>query len=153
MGAYKLDINDRFEATLESEAFQGATKRNKPNLELGDLVYCKVDKSTSYMQPVAVCTSIRNTKAWHTGQATFGALKKGVVYDCEIEMCQKMLSRAGKDFLKQLGKKVSFELIVGYNGRIWINAEEPKEMVFIFNVMKVYNDNPSEAEELIASLK
>ena len=49
MGAYKLDINDRFEATLESVDFQGATKRNKPNLELGDLVYCKVEKSTSYM--------------------------------------------------------------------------------------------------------
>ena len=61
---------------------------------------------------MAVCTSIRNTKAWHTGQATFGALKKGVVYDCEIEMCQKMLSAEGKEFLKRLGKKVSFELSV-----------------------------------------
>ena len=102
---------------------------------------------------MAVCTSIRNTKAWHTGQATFGALKKGVVYDCEIEMCQKMLSAEGKEFLKRLGKKVSFELIVGYNGRIWVNAEDPKEMVFIFNVIRVFYGNPSEAEELLDSLK
>lgn len=39
---YNLDINSSHEGVLGALDFNGATKRNKPNLQLGSCVFCQV---------------------------------------------------------------------------------------------------------------
>ena len=41
---YTIDINSSKYGILETLAFEGATKRNKPALNIGDSVYCKVQQ-------------------------------------------------------------------------------------------------------------
>lgn len=49
---FRVDIGTSQQATLSYMAFEGATKRNRPNVHVGDIVYAKViflsKKSFSY---------------------------------------------------------------------------------------------------------
>lgn len=40
--SWTLDINGPFYASLPALAFEGVTRRNRPRLEAGDVVYAKV---------------------------------------------------------------------------------------------------------------
>jgi exosome complex RNA-binding protein Rrp4 len=104
------------------------------------------------MQAQVVCTSVRNTKAWHTGQATFGHMKEGAVFDITIELCQKLLKPEGAAFLKQIGERFSFEIVVGYNGRLWLNAADPREPVFIFNLLQMWETDSDQALSTLNSI-
>jgi len=39
---FNVDINAPLDANLEGLAFDGATKRNKPNLNIGDLIFARI---------------------------------------------------------------------------------------------------------------
>ena len=55
--SYELDINSYSTGVLDSLEFDGATKRNKPNLEINSLVYCRVKSINKYSKPVLSCIS------------------------------------------------------------------------------------------------
>ena len=63
---YYLDINSSSEGSLGQLEFNGATKRNKPNLQLGDVVLSHVVESNKYLPPKLSCMST-NDKDWTTG--------------------------------------------------------------------------------------
>lgn len=39
---YKVDVGTSSNVQLDALAFDGASKRNKPNLQVGDIVYARV---------------------------------------------------------------------------------------------------------------
>ena len=47
---YTLDINAPLEASLNLLDFEGASKRNRPNLEPGALVYCRIVENNKYLR-------------------------------------------------------------------------------------------------------
>lgn len=71
---YYLDINTSTDGVLGQLEFNGATKRNKPNLQLGDAVLCYVTECNKYLQPKLSCMSV-NDKDWATGETKYGLLK------------------------------------------------------------------------------
>lgn len=38
----------------------------------------------------------------------------------------------------KLGNKFEFQLNVGYNGKIWVNAKRPMDVIFIVNALERY---------------
>jgi exosome complex component RRP40 len=50
-----VDINGPFSALLPQLSFEGATKRNRPNLKPGDVVYARVAAASRDMEPVLTC--------------------------------------------------------------------------------------------------
>ena len=50
-----VDINGPFPALLPLLSFEGATKRNRPNLKAGDVVYARVAAASRDMEPVLTC--------------------------------------------------------------------------------------------------
>lgn len=48
---YSVDVGSAHLAALDALAFDGATKRNKPSLQLGALVYCRVTSTYKDMEP------------------------------------------------------------------------------------------------------
>jgi exosome complex component RRP40 len=132
---YRVDIGDRFEALLQFYDFEGATKRNRPMLESNSLVYARVLTADKHSQALLTCKSPTNPKSWFTGEAQYGLIKAGLLIKTPVSTCQQLLSAEGREFLNEVGQLISYELIVGYNGRVWLNANDPFRVVVLSNAL------------------
>jgi exosome complex component RRP40 len=132
---YRVDIGDRFEAHLQFYDFEGATKRNRPQLEANTLIYARIESCSKLMSPVITCKSLSNKKSWASGEALFGVMKDGLVVECSIALCQKLLSKEHAYVLKDLGAIVAFEVVVGYNGRFWLNSRSQMNTILLANTL------------------
>ena len=151
---YQIDINDRFTALLQYYDFEGATKRNRPHLETGSLIFAKVKSSNPCMNAVLTCSSSHNKKSWSSGEAEYGPLQKGYLSDCSVPLCQFLLSGPGKEFLSELGEVFKFELIVGYNGKLWVSAPSPMQTILLANtILKADTATQEELSSLLGKVK
>ena len=85
---YRVDINDRFDALLQYYEFEGATKRNRPILENGDLIYTRVSRSSLNSGAFLTCKSANNKKTWSSGQAEFIPLIDGFLINGSVPLSQ-----------------------------------------------------------------
>jgi len=72
--SYSLDIKASAPATLGVLEFEGATRKGKPNLVVGALVFCRVIRAEKYAKVELSCISPFHKKQWTTGEAFFGPL-------------------------------------------------------------------------------
>ena len=127
--SFTLDIGAPFPATLSSLAFENATRRNRPNLKLGDVVYARVSVAHPDLDPEVVCTD-------STGRASgFGQLKEGLLSACSTGLSRRLLSRPPCAILAALGQQLQFEVAVGMNGRLWVHSPDPTTTVLITNAL------------------
>ncbi|KAL9711160.1 exosome non-catalytic core subunit rrp40 [Leucoagaricus gongylophorus] len=75
------------------------------------------------MEPELECFDAQTRKA-----AGFGELKGGFVVKCSLRMCRDLLD-ANHFLLPLLGGKFPLDAAVGMNGRIWVSAKEPKQVI------------------------
>lgn len=131
---YKVDINyGVYQAILKTLAFDGATRKNRPNLNVGSLVYARVTTSSTFCEPELECTSadgVRNDEG-------FGPIKDGVLARCSSSFSQQYLfldfmlsfcrlQLVGHTLLKKLGSHFAFESIIGANGLFVIRSSDPE---------------------------
>ena len=145
---YRLDLGSGRSGVLSVLAFDGATKRNRPRLEVGGLVYCRVLSASKDLEPDLTCESPASRKSWVTGESVFNELKGGMLVECSLSLCEQLLqpdsnegaapcsSGGGATVLQLLGKRIPFELAVGVNGRVWVNAAKKAHMVLVANALK-----------------
>jgi len=127
---YRLDIGAAAQATLPTLAFDGATKRNRPNLQVGALVYVRLTVANKDMDPEATCQAPVGIapKDWVTRESIYGELVSGTVFDCPLVLCRQ-LETDECEVLQAIGELAPFEIAVGANGRVWLNAERPATLV------------------------
>ncbi|GAA6060730.1 hypothetical protein JCM10212_003774 [Sporobolomyces blumeae] len=114
---FRVDIGSAQPASLDALAFEGATKRNKPNLKIGTLVYGYLLPTPPFAEPELSCVDATTQKA-----AGFGPLEDGfLIRNVELSRCRALLSPKNP-LLPKLGSKFPFEVAVGMNGRIWVKA-------------------------------
>ncbi|KAG2237658.1 hypothetical protein INT48_004561 [Thamnidium elegans] len=126
---FRVDIGAAHSATLPILSFEGATKRNRPNLPLHSLVYCRVAMANPDMEAELECVSPQTGKA-----DGFGELTGGYVFKCSLGLCRRLLN-PNTPILTLLGQYFPFETAVGMNGRVWINSEEIKNTTLIANAI------------------
>ncbi|KAI9917904.1 hypothetical protein PsorP6_012960 [Peronosclerospora sorghi] len=133
---YRVNIGAAATATLGSLAFDGATKRNRPSLRLGSLVYARVSKNNPNVDPEITCEAPPNMikKDWMTGLAIYGELNDGYVFKTSIGLAKSLLREDCK-VLTSLGKRLAFEVAVGVNGIVWVNAKTTKNITIISNAI------------------
>jgi exosome complex component RRP40 len=131
--AYRVDIGASQPALLPALAFEGATKRNKPNLPLGALVYARVVVCARDVEVELSCTSPHFKKEWVTGQSLYGELLGGYALNCSTGLARQLMNEDDAYVLACLGKFVPFELAIGVNGRVWINAATPLHTILVTN--------------------
>ncbi|CAN6469410.1 unnamed protein product [Victoria cruziana] len=124
-----VDIKGPTVAFLPVLAFEGGTRRNIPRFEIGTLLYLRVVKANCGINPELSCTD-ENGKA-----AEFGALKDGYMFESSTGLARLLLSKPTCPILEALGKKLSFEIAVGLNGRVWVNASSPSTVVLVSNAV------------------
>lgn len=105
-------------ATLPHLAFEGATKKTRPQLTPNSLVYCRVASAARDSSPELTCVDPTTGKG-----DGLGLLKGGMVFSISPVMSRRLLAPKG-DFLllDVLGGKVGFEVTVGRNGLVHIDA-------------------------------
>lgn len=114
--SWTVDILGPFPAVLPALAFEGVTKRNRPRLEPGDLVYARVTAAPRDAETEITCVLA-------TGKSGgFGALSGGMLLDYGCALARKLLVSPPCPMLAALGAAVQFELAVGQNGRVWVSA-------------------------------
>ncbi|KAF7314443.1 hypothetical protein MKEN_00917100 [Mycena kentingensis (nom. inval.)] len=122
---FRVDIGSAHSASLDGLAFEGATKRNRPNLRIGNLVYARISLAHKDMEPELECFDAQTRKA-----EGFGELKGGFLVRCSLGMCRLLLD--AKHFLLPiLGERFELQVVTGVNGRVWISTKELKETIAV----------------------
>eukprot|EP00842_Homolaphlyctis_polyrhiza_P006243 jgi/Hompol1/661/HPOL_004256-RA len=133
---YRVDIGGPHQASLPVLAFEGATKRNRPNLEPGTLVYARMSLANKDMEPEIECINPASGKA-----DGFGELKGGFLIKCSLGMCRSLMTKNNPLFAG-IGSALPFETAIGMNGRVWINAQSSREIILLANLIRAADGAP-----------
>jgi len=141
---FEVDVGATTPALLPVLGFDNATKRNRPMLKVGDVVYGKITEVDGigggayavermmmdccngsqgdgfgplYVSPVS--TSIGST-SW-TGSTN----NSGMLFKVTPAYAQFLLSHGGKpeSTLAVLGSRIPFEIVIGVNGLFWLSSQ------------------------------
>jgi exosome complex RNA-binding protein Rrp4 len=145
---YRVDINTYSYAILNAKDFEGAGKKNKPNLNLGDVIFAKIKKLNKFDCPILSCISDFEHKNWASGESFFGALKEGCVFS--FPKINAWEFYRDNHALSRLNDVISYELVIGFNGKIWINSDTTENIFAIYDLMMMsLNISKEEIEKLI----
>lgn len=144
---HEVDIGAPFPAILPALAFEGATRRNRPDLRPGDLVYCRVDMADRDLQPTVTCVDAAGRGAG------FGPLKGGYVVEVGSAYARLLLAQPPPAALAALGAALRFELAVGVNGRVWVAAPTPAATTAVAAALAACErETPERAEAVVAAV-
>jgi exosome complex component RRP40 len=126
---FLVDIKGPVLAFLPVLSFEGGTRRNIPKFQPGTLIYARVVKANTGMNPELSCMDASGKAA------EFGQLKDGFMFESSTGLSRMLLSSPACPILEALGKKLAFEIAVGLNGRVWVNAESPSTVILVTNAI------------------
>jgi len=137
---YRVNIGASHPALLSNLSFEGATKRNKPNLQTGMLLYARVQSAPDAMDPTLSCQlgphdGGISRKDWMTNEGAYGEMKGGTATKISLGLARELLDPKNV-VLYELGKSLAFEVCIGVNGFIWIHSTRPEYTILIQNAIK-----------------
>lgn len=143
--SYKVDIGAAALATLPLLAFEGATRKNRPNLQVNSLVYARVVVANKDMEPELVCFAANNK------QEGYGELVGGYNFKVSTGLARSLLA-PNCPVLAALGKRIPYEIAVGMNGRVWVNSGSVTNTIVITNALQNSEYLPTVQIENMVSL-
>ena len=136
---YRVNISGTHPALLSNLSFEGATKRNKPSLSTGMLLYARVKSTPPSMDPTLSCQLGPHDggiprKDWMTNEGTYGELKGGTCKRIPLGLARELLDPRNL-VLQELSKSLAFEVCVGVNGWLWVHSTRPEYTILIQNAV------------------
>lgn len=125
-----MDIKAPAPALLPTLAFEGATKRNRPQLNPGDMVFCRVTAASMYMDPEVSCMDA------HGRSDGLGHVAGGCMFETTTGHCRRLLQKQPPLELQLIRDAVACELVVGANGRVWVKSNDPRKTAAILQVLR-----------------
>lgn len=113
---------------LPALAFESATKRNRPKLDVGDIVYCRITWARPGMEPEAACTDANGKSEG------MGPLVEGYCFDTTTAHCQKLWGKPPE--LKHIEQTQVGEVAIGLNGRVWVKSASMGHTTAIVQMLK-----------------
>jgi len=110
-------------AGLPVLSFESATRKTRPHLANGALVYARISSASKHSDPELECVHPSRGKA-----DGLGPLKGGMVFDVSVGFARRLMAgrKGGVVLLDEVADHVEFEVAIGRNGRVWVNAREEK---------------------------
>lgn len=127
---FRVDIGASEPAVLSYLAFEGATKKNRPDVNVGDLVFAKLLVAYKDFESELICVDSLGKKL------KLGVLSGGFVFTCSINLARRL--RSSECPLMECIKKhiqVPLEVVVGMNGKVWINAKNERDIIAVGNAI------------------
>ena len=141
--AFRVDIGAAEYASLSYLAFEGATKKNRPLVNLGDVVYARLIVASRDMEAELVCVDSYGKRA---GMGVIGSADPSTpstnssdnsfLFSVPLNLVRKLLSKSCV-LLNALGKYIAYEIAVGMNGRIWIRGKTVRDTICLANAISV----------------
>uniref|UniRef100_A0A8C2NII1 Ribosomal RNA-processing protein 40 n=1 Tax=Capra hircus TaxID=9925 RepID=A0A8C2NII1_CAPHI len=144
---FKVDVGGSEPASLSYLAFEGATKRNRPNVQLtrgavlllqvstwafqvGDLIYGQFVVANKDMEPEMVCI---DSCGRANGMGVIG--QDGLLFKVTLGLIRKLLA-PDCEILQEVGKLYPLEIVFGMNGRIWVKAKTIQQTLILANILE-----------------
>nr|XP_046262754.1 exosome complex component RRP40 [Scatophagus argus] len=127
---FKVDFGGSEQASLSYLAFEGATKRNRPNVQVGDLVFAQFIIANKDMEPELVCM---DSSGRANGMGVFGG--GGLLFTVSLGLVRRLLSPRS-EVLSDLQDLFPCELVVGMNGRLWVKSSSVQQTLIIANLLQ-----------------
>ncbi|KTF90079.1 hypothetical protein cypCar_00024548 [Cyprinus carpio] len=140
---FKVDVGGSEQASLSYLAFEGATKRNRPNVQVGDLVYGQFTIANKDMEPELVCI---DSCGRANGMGVFGA--DGLLFKVSLGLVRRLLAPQS-EIIKDLEKIFPFELVVGMNGRVWVKAKTVQQTLIVTNLLETSENMTSQQRQTL----
>ncbi|KAL8795141.1 MAG: hypothetical protein Q9182_007561 [Xanthomendoza sp. 2 TL-2023] len=118
-------------AQLPQLAFEGATKKTRPQLSSGSLIYARVTAASKHLDPEIACYNPSTGKGEGLGE-----LKGGMVFDISLGIARRLLLSKQREegklvVLEEMAEQLAFEIAVGRNGKVWVKAKGVKETLLV----------------------
>lgn len=128
--AYRVELpGSTFNGILGITSFEGATKRNRPNLQVGDCVHCLVATARRGFEPQLTCAT-GSGKAWVTGEAELGKL------DRDSATCVVKCAGVKDEALAALRAHFKdFRVVAGANGIVWVRTQRTLDTSCVANAL------------------
>ncbi|TQS34874.1 hypothetical protein Golomagni_04726 [Golovinomyces magnicellulatus] len=114
-------------ASLPQLSFEGASRKTRPQLATGALVYARISLANKHMEPELECVSSSTGKS-----EGLGPLEGGMLFPISLMMARRlMLPKSvenGKIVLLEEFESagIAFEIAVGRNGKLWVDSKSVK---------------------------
>ena len=172
---YKVNIFASHSALLHVLSFEGATKRNRPQLEPGCLIYCRIVKSFGGRMDMEVSCKVGGSgsagvsifnndeeeeegddggasrKDWLTNEGTYGPLTGGTSFKVSLGLARELLNPKNAVLAALDASKLPFEIAVGVNGMVWVNSPAPEYTIVVMNA--IMNSEVMNAEQVRGMVK
>ena len=137
---HRVNIGGPHPAMLSSLSFEGATKRNKPHLKRGMLLYCRILATPPLSDPTLSCQLGPHDgglvrKDWMTNEGTYGELQNGTCTKIPLGLARELLNPKSVVLLELAKQSVKFEIATGVNGFVWIHSSHPEYTIMIQNAI------------------
>ncbi|KAL9126366.1 MAG: hypothetical protein Q9217_004568 [Psora testacea] len=118
-------------AQLPQLAFEGVTKKTRPQLSAGSLIYARISHASKHTVPELLCYNASTGKSEGMGE-----LKGGMLFDVSLGMARRLLmarqrEEGGIQVLDEIAEKVAFEVAVGRNGKVWVKSGGVREVMVV----------------------
>jgi len=126
---FKVDIGGSDLASLSYLAFEGTSKKNRPDVHVGDAVFAKLLVASKDTEPELVCVDS------HGKKGKLGVLDpSGMLLTCSLSLVRK-IRNPDNPFLNEFAKEQAYEIAIGMNGKVWIRAKSVKETIALANAV------------------
>lgn len=127
---FKVDVGGSEQASLSYLAFEGATKRNRPNVQVGDLVFAQLVVANKDMEPELVCI---DGSGRANGMGVFGT--GGLLVKVSLGLVRRLLA-PHSDLRADLEQLFPCELVLGMNGRVWVRGPTVQHTLVLANLLQ-----------------
>ncbi|GKY98208.1 hypothetical protein MPSEU_000778500 [Mayamaea pseudoterrestris] len=154
---YRLEIGATNYAVLNNLSFEGASKRNKPQFQPGQVLYLRVSELfDGYLDPELSCVLGPHDagvprKEWLTNEGTYGELKGGTLTKISIGLARQLLLPNNLVLAELSKNKFPFEVAIGVNGYLWMHSQKPDYIILIQNA--ITNSEVLTPEQIRAMVK
>lgn len=124
-----------------------ATKKTRPQLSPGQLVYARVSLANKHMDAELECVNPATGKADGLGPLTGGMLFSVSLGFSRRLLMPKSTTDGGIVVLEELGSLgLGFETAVGRNGRVWVNSETLRTVLMVGRALQETDEGKLEVE-------
>ncbi|KAG6038776.1 hypothetical protein E4U41_003708 [Claviceps citrina] len=135
-------------ALLPQLSFESATKKTRPILAAGALVYARVSMANKHMDAELECVSPATGKA-----DGLGPLTGGMLFHISLGMSRRLMMpksvQEGKiAVLEELGALgLHFETATGRNGRFWVESESARTVIAVGRAIQETDERRLDVED------